>query len=99
VFHTNSFNNGYSVLKQASANYAFFFPDHMDQLRTWSNAVPASLELELGIMEPRTFARFDSIPAVPAKLAYIQQRDDISTRVHLFRQRIPIRNVDPSVYQ
>jgi prepilin-type N-terminal cleavage/methylation domain-containing protein len=98
VFRTNVLNINYSVFRQASAHYAFTFPDHMDQLFTWSNAVPAYLELELGIMEPRIFARFDSIPAAPARLAYFQ-RDDVSTRVQIYRQRIPIRNVDPAAYQ
>jgi hypothetical protein len=97
LFRTN-FTVGYSVVKQATARYASIFPDKIDQLYTWSNAVPASVELELGILEPRSFARFDSIPLATARLAYFQ-RDDMSTRVHLFRQRVPVRNVDPTAFQ
>jgi hypothetical protein len=97
IFRTNANTLGYCVCKQAAADLTATYPDNMDLLYTWSNAVPAYLELELGIMEPRTFARYDSIPSA-AKLAYVQ-RDDISTRVQLFRQRIPVRNVDPTAFQ
>jgi prepilin-type N-terminal cleavage/methylation domain-containing protein len=97
-FWTNVYRQGSCTVKQASARYSSVFPDNMDQLKTGSNAVPAYLEMELGIMEPRSFARFDSIPVPAARLAYFQ-RDDISTRVHLFRQRVPIRNVDPTAFQ
>jgi hypothetical protein len=56
------------------------------------------VELQLGILEQPSFERYNSIGAAPARLAYLQ-REEISGRVHLFRQRIPIRNVDPSAYQ
>ena len=100
LFRTNSspLNLGYCVVKSAAAHSTGTYPDNMDLLYTWSNAVPAYLELELGILEPRTFARFDSIGAPAARLAYFQ-RDDTSTRVQLFRQRIPVRNVDPTAFQ
>jgi hypothetical protein len=102
VFRTNSVLNTYSPFRQAYAQYSspstVLVPDNMDLLYSWGNSVPAYLELELGIMEPRTFSRFDSIPAAPARLAYLQ-RDDISTRVHIFHQRIPVRTVDPSAFQ
>lgn len=62
-----------------------------------SNALPVAVELELGILEPPALARFRAISNKPA-LA----RDFLSGRVgavHLFRQRIPIRNVDPEAYR
>ncbi|PWU08584.1 MAG: hypothetical protein C5B50_29265 [Verrucomicrobia bacterium] len=63
----------------------------------WSNAVPAYLELELGILEPKTLQRYKSIgAATPAGRKYLF---DNVAKVHLFRQRIPIRNVDFSAYQ
>ena len=67
----------------------------------YSNAVPAYVDMEFGLLESRTLARYNSIaPAAispTARLAYLQ-REEISTRVHLFRQRIPVRNVDPAAF-
>jgi hypothetical protein len=63
-----------------------------------SNAVPGSVELELGVIEPRVVDRFRALPTSPPQL----QRNYLSNhlaQVHLFRQRIPIRNVDFSAYQ
>jgi type II secretory pathway component PulJ len=65
-----------------------------------SNAVPASVEMELGILEQHALDRYLSIGAPAARLNYLQSADYyLSSRVHLFRQRIPIRNVDPLAYQ
>jgi hypothetical protein len=74
------------------------YPDNISGCWFWSNAVPAAVELELGILEPRTFARYNSIPVPNARLTYLQ-RDDVTTRVQLFRQRVPVRNVDPLAFQ
>jgi len=98
LVRTNGPNFGYGFLQQAAAHYTATYPDNLDLLYTWSNAVPAYLELNLGILEPRTYARYDSIPAPAPKITYVQ-RDDITSHVQLFRQRIPIRNVDPLAYQ
>jgi hypothetical protein len=63
----------------------------------WNNAVPAYLELELGIMEPKTLQHYRAIdPNTPAALNYLSNHIG---QVHIFRQRIPIRNVDFSAYQ
>jgi type II secretory pathway pseudopilin PulG len=65
-----------------------------------SNAVPASVDMELGILEQHAWERYLSIGAPAARLNYLRSADYyISSRVHLFRQRIPIRNVDPLAYQ
>jgi prepilin-type N-terminal cleavage/methylation domain-containing protein len=63
-----------------------------------SNAVPAAVEMELGIVDQRTWDRYNSLPTPAARLGYLQ-REVISSRVSLFRQRVPVRNVDPSAYQ
>ena len=62
-----------------------------------SNAVPASVELEIGILEDRAWNRFKSIPNPAAQGNYLVTNTVGS--VHLFRQRISIRNVDPAAYQ
>jgi hypothetical protein len=61
-----------------------------------NNAVPAFVELELGILESRALARVKSIPDATARRNYLR---DQAGRVHIFRTRIPVRNVDPSAYQ
>jgi hypothetical protein len=62
----------------------------------YSNAVPASVELELGILEDRAWERFKSLPDTASQLRYLTNQ---AGRVHLFRQRISIRNVDPLAYR
>jgi type II secretory pathway pseudopilin PulG len=88
----------YSVVHPARADSNYSYPGNLAALYFLSNAVPASVGMELGILEQPSWERYNSIPAPAARLAYLQ-RSDISSRVHLFRQRISIRNVDPLAYQ
>ena len=60
-----------------------------------SNAAPAYLELELGMLEPQVLQRYRSIAIDSARRDYISNHVG---QVHIFRQRIPIRNVDLSAY-
>jgi hypothetical protein len=60
-----------------------------------SNAVPAYVELEVGILEPQVLRKYRSIPIPAAGLQYLSNH---AAQVHIFRQRIPIRNVDFSAY-
>jgi hypothetical protein len=62
----------------------------------YSNAVPAFVDFELGILEPHAYDRYKSIPVYPAQTNYLAQQ---AGRVHLFRQRVGVRNVDPAAYQ
>jgi len=78
--------------------YSTTTPGEIGLYQFCSNAVPASLEMEFGILEQSAMDRYNSIGAAAARLAYLQ-RPDISSRVQIFRQRIPIRNVDPLAYQ
>lgn len=52
--------------------------------------LPASLELELGVVEPRTFDRFKSLAprGLVTARAFLEER---ASRVHILRERIPIR--------
>ncbi len=86
------------ALRLQSARY--WNPVLKDQVDSYyvSNAVPAFLELEVGVLESQTLQRFKSIGQASAAV----QRQFLSNhvaQVHLFRQRIPVRNVEPSVYQ
>jgi hypothetical protein len=98
LFRTNASNYGCSVFHQASVRPKIAYPDQLEVCYSWSNAVPAALEFELGMLDPRTFARYGSIADSTARRNYFQ-REDLSTRVHLFRQRVPVRNVDPAAFQ
>lgn len=61
-----------------------------------SNAVPAYVEVELGILETRTLQRYQSMTNNPAlALNFLTNH---AGQVYTFRQRIPIRAVDPNAY-
>ena len=60
-----------------------------------SNALPASVEIEIGILEDRTLRRVQSIPVGPVRTKYLE---DQAGKVHIFRLRIPVRNVDSAAY-
>jgi hypothetical protein len=60
-----------------------------------SNALPGYLELELGILEPRILQKYRSIGVAAAAQQYLSNH---AAQVHIFRQRIPVRNVDLSAY-
>jgi hypothetical protein len=60
-----------------------------------SNAVPAYLELELGILEAKTAERCRNLP-VASQTKFLESK---AGNVQIFRQRIAVRNVIPSVYQ
>ena len=78
----------------------FRYPDNLAGCYFLSNALPAYVEMELGILDQRAWKRFNAIGAPAAQLAYLRDPENlISGRLQLFRQRIPIRNVDPSAYQ
>ncbi len=97
-FRTNALTAGYSIIKPAATHAVLTYPGQMDACWFWSNAVPAYLEFELGVLESRQLTRYNSMSDAGARLSYLQ-RPEISTRVQLFRQRVPVRNVDPLAYQ
>jgi hypothetical protein len=88
----------YTVVHPTQVTPNFNYQGNVSGLYFWSNAVPASVSFELGLLEQPAWDRYNSIPAPPARLAYLQ-RSDVTSRVHLFRQRVTIRNVDPLAYQ
>jgi hypothetical protein len=63
----------------------------------YSNAVPAYVDLELGILETKVLERFRSMENSPnVAREYLQKQ---AGRVHLFRRRVPVRSVDSAVYR
>jgi len=60
-----------------------------------SNAIPAYVDIELGILEPQILQRYRSIPIAAVQRQYLA---DHVAQVHLFRQRVAIPNVDTTAY-
>jgi hypothetical protein len=61
-----------------------------------SNAVPAYVELELGILEAQILKKSRSIPNPLLQSNFLS---GYAAQEHIFRQRIPIRNVDTTAYR
>jgi hypothetical protein len=66
-----------------------------------NRAVPAHVEFELGILEPPVLDRYKSIGSGSAALQSLQRQflSNHVAQVHLFRQRVSVRNVDLNAYQ
>ena len=54
----------------------------------YGDALPAMVEVELGILEPQTLEQARSIPDVN-RAAFLEKQ---AGKIHIFRQQIPIRN-------
>lgn len=54
-----------------------------------AGALPAAVEVELGILEPQAVEYLASLTSYSARTNYLAKQ---ASRVHLFQQRIPIRN-------
>jgi type II secretory pathway pseudopilin PulG len=90
----------YGLVRPAVAVGNLAFPDGLAGLYFYSNAVPAVVQMEFGILEQHAWERYKSLGVPKAQLNYLQSTNYyLSSLVHIFRQRISIRNVDPSAYQ
>lgn len=81
VWDTSFYGSGYD-----NAQSACYF---------MKEAVPAYVEVEMGILEPQILRKYRSIPIAAAQRQYLSNH---VAEVHLFRQRIPVRNVDLTAY-
>jgi len=87
----NNFNTHKSDIRLSS-----LIPGEVGLYVFKSNAVPAAVEIELGVVERRTWERAASIPEATARRQFLEQQ---AGRTHLFRQRWTIPSVDASAYQ
>lgn len=62
------------------------------KVRFLSNAMPAYIELELALIEPKLLTRLNGISRADRQREYLEQHPG---QVHLFRKRIPIRTATP----
>jgi len=60
-----------------------------------NNLVPAYVDLQIGVLEPAVLKRYRSIPDPITASNFLAHH---AGNVQLFRQRVAIRNVDPSAY-
>lgn len=75
----------------ATNNLAFALDVRRDRFAFAGEALPAFVDVEFGVMEPQTIRQFNAINpgnAAAARSFLIEQVG----KMHLFRQRIPIRN-------
>jgi hypothetical protein len=62
----------------------------------YSNAVPAAVELQLGVLEDRTMQRAESLGTYLGESNYLSGQ---AGHVQLFRQRVIIPSLDSTAYQ
>ena len=92
----NSFTNQNTVVF-VPTDFNFLLPYSLKVygFYMFSNTVPASVEVELGVLEDTTLQRAEGLSGA-AQMNYLSNHVG---QVHLFRQRVVIRNVDPTAYQ
>ncbi len=102
MFHTNGYAQRmigltpYGAMQNSRVVPNAAMPDRMNYY-FFSNAVPAYLELEVAFLEPHILDRLKGLSGnLTAQTQYLSNH---VANVHLFRRRIPIRNVDFSAYQ
>ena len=91
--------NGYASLPVVPVKNAAFFGPMYGEVGVfmYSNALPASVEVELATLEDHVLSRAGTwVNGSAGQSNYLAQQ---AGKVHIFRQRANIPNVDPSVYQ
>jgi len=85
----------YGAQSNLSMSASSLIPGEVGYLSMYSNLVPASVELEIGVLEDAALAKAKAIPNLNRRYDYLTNQ---ASRVHLFRVRVPVRNVDPNAY-
>jgi hypothetical protein len=88
---TNQIPNAYAI-----SHWPAFWPTEPMGYKFWSNAMPAEIEIELGVLESKLLKTYQGLGNNYAiQAAYLSNH---AANVHLFRQRIHLANVDPKAY-
>jgi type II secretory pathway pseudopilin PulG len=97
VWMTNGYPNPINLGASFHFRNARFKPDPYNVIECffYSNAVPASVQIELGTLEDRTLQHAESLNGVN-QATYLT---NAAGQVHIFRQRVWVRNLDPTAYQ
>jgi prepilin-type N-terminal cleavage/methylation domain-containing protein len=91
--------NGYSFPMIPTVKNTYFLPSTSGEVGFYmfSNTLPASVEIEMATLEDRTLQTAGTWPnGSAAQNNYLAQQ---AGKVHVFRQRVTIPNVDPTAYQ
>ncbi len=89
--------DGYFTRPSGLVKNVHFAPADLGEVgfTMYSNALPAAVEIELATLEDRTLQRAESRPMGPLRNQYLTEQ---SSKVHVFRQRVAIPNVDTAAY-
>jgi prepilin-type N-terminal cleavage/methylation domain-containing protein len=89
----------YSGAQSVTNRNVLYFPPQFGETGffMFSNTLPASVQIEMGVLEDRVLQRAESLSgSLPAQGRYLA---GAAGAVHVFRQRVTIPNVDPAAYQ
>ncbi len=89
--------NGYLISQSTNGIVVTADPTVAGGYSFTANALPAYVDLEIGVLEHATWEKFLALPPV-AQPAYLA-RAQTAGREHVFRRHIAIHNVDPTAYQ
>ncbi len=91
--------NGYPLGQSFNGTNVYFYSPIGGEVPMFmcSNTLPAAVEIQMGVLEDRILQRASSMAqGTPVEINYLSQQ---AGKVHLFRQRVNIPNVDPFAYQ
>ena len=97
-FWMTNFSDTYGGQTVTNRNVRFVPPSYGESgFYMFSNSLPAAVEVEMSVLEDRTLQRVESLNgSVLAQSNYLAQQ---AGKVHVFRQRVSIPNVNPAAYQ
>jgi prepilin-type N-terminal cleavage/methylation domain-containing protein len=96
--------NGYASLTNMTIKNVHFFSPNNGEVGFYmtNNALPPAVEIELAALEDRTLQRAESLgnfSQMPwANVIQWTYLTNSANKVHIFRQRVSIPNVDPTAY-
>jgi type II secretory pathway pseudopilin PulG len=82
-------------------NILFLLPPFYGEVGFYmfSNTLPSSVEVQLAALEDRTLQRAESLADLSPVFSRSNYLSGQSGKLHLFRQRVSISNVDPTAFQ
>jgi hypothetical protein len=96
--------NGYSIAMTPPRD-VFTYGDYDGEVNVdfAGNAIPAAVEVQMGVLEDRVLARAQSlqnnVPSPPPNDLRTQFLQNQAGSVHIFRETVNIENVDRTAYQ
>lgn len=102
-YRTNSTFPGVQVVQQGWVVADVNAPDFYRECYLFRDAMPAAVELEIGLLEQKVYQRYKSIPVAvgvpPSQSPGFRYLNDRVAQIHVFRERIPLPNADLTVYK